>query len=87
MKESFKYKVEVGPHNELKYLCETNDLDELIENIKNHTKKKIAKSYYWRILDYETYVWIDYGSWSDFVYVYFLDEEAKKAFMEAKITL
>ena len=83
----FKYRVEVGPHNDLKFLCETNDFNELIENIKNYTKKKIEKSYYWRVLDYDTYIWIDYGSWSDFVYVYFLDIDSKKQFMEAKIAL
>ena len=26
---------------------------------------------------HEMHIWIDYGSWSDFIYVYFSDEVAK----------
>ena len=87
MENAFKYRVEVGPHNKLKFLCQTDDCTELIDNVKIYTNSKIEKSYYWRVLDFDTYVWIDYGSWDDFVYIYFLNEEAKKKFMETKIEL
>jgi hypothetical protein len=87
MENTFKYRVEVGPHNNLKFLCQTDDCTELIDNVKIYTNSKIGRSYYWRVLDFDTYVWIDYGSWDDFVYIYFLNEEAKKKFMETKIEL
>ena len=87
MEQQFRYKVEVGPHDNLKPLFKTDSVNTLVGEIKEYTKLKFERTYYWRILDYGTYVWIDYGSWTDFVYVYFIDEEAKKEFMELKIEL
>ena len=47
----------------------------------------IKKCYYQRINFLEMHIWIDYGSWSDFVYVYFSNENAKREYFERKIVL
>lgn len=83
----YRYVVKCGNDNNPIFLFQTNDINELYFKIKEYTKKRIPKQYYWRILDYDTYVWIDYGSWSDFVFVYFADEHSKKDFTEYKLNL
>ena len=83
----YRYVVKVGSNNNPEFFLQTNFVDELYTKIKEYTKIRIPKQYYWRILDYDTYAWIDYGSWTDFVFVYFADESSKKAFMEYKLNL
>jgi hypothetical protein len=45
--------------------------------IQEYINIHIKKCYYQRIAFHEMHIWIDYGSWSDFVYVYFSNEVAK----------
>ena len=86
MRILYRYVVKGGSMNNPDYLFETNDVDELVIKIKEYASKKVIKQYYWRILDYTDYIVIDYGSWSDFVFVYFADRRSKEMFMEYKIT-
>ena len=86
MERLYRYVVKGGAENDPVFLFQTNDVDELVLKIKEYASKKVAKQYYWRILDYDNYVMIDYGSWSDFVFLYFGDRHSKEMFMEYKIT-
>ena len=86
MRILYRYVVKGGSMNNPDYLFETNDVDELVSKIKEYASKKVIKQYYWRILDYTDYAVIDYGSWGDFVFVYFADRRSKEMFMEYKIT-
>ena len=87
MERLYRYVVKVGSDHNSELYLQTNCVDELYDKIKEYTRRRIPKQYYWRILDHDSYAWIDYGSWSDFVFVYFADESSKKAFMEYKLNL
>ena len=87
MEKLYRYVVKVGNDKENELYLQTNDVDELYAKIKEYTKKRIPKQYYWRILDYDSYAWIDYGSWTDFVFVYFASNDAKEKFYEYKLDL
>ena len=87
MEKLYRYVVKVGSHSNPEFFLQTNDVDELYTKIKEYTKIRVPKQYYWRILDYDTYAWIDYGSYTDFVWVYFADESSKKTFQEYKLNL
>ena len=85
--QKYKYLIKGGRHTDLKFVGETNDLVEAKQIIQDYINKHIKKCYYQRIIFYEKYIWIDYGSWSDFVYVYFSDEIAKREYFGEKIVL
>ena len=87
MERLYRYVVKVGNDKNNEFLLQTNDVFELYEKIKEYTRKHIPNQYYWRILDYDSYAWIDYGSWSDFVFVYFASNDAKEKFYEYKLDL
>ena len=87
MEKLYRYVVKVGNDKESEVYLQTNDVDELYAKIKEYTKIRIPKQYYWRILDYDSYAWIDYGSWTDFVFVYFASNDAKEKFYEYKLDL
>ena len=78
MERLYRYVVKGGSMKNPDFLFQTNDIDELVIKIKEYASKKVIKQYYWRILDYEDYAMIDYGSWSDFVFVYFADKRSKE---------
>ena len=60
MERLYRYVVKGGAENDPVFLFQTNDVDELVLKIKEYASKKVAKQYYWRILDYDNYVMIDY---------------------------
>lgn len=80
-KQRCKFLVKGGKHSQLEYLTETDDLNEVTECISVYASKTIKKIYYYRINFEEKFVWIDFGSWSEFIYVYFLDLQAKEEFL------
>ena len=75
---------EMGGLDSPKY---TNDLVEAKQIIQDYINKHIKNCYYQRINFYEKYIWIDYGSWSDFIYMYFSDEIAKREYFGEKLVL
>ena len=77
IKQEKKYLVKVGSHSDLKFLMESDSVEEVKLAVSNYIKEKIENSYYHRIIFDEPHIWIDYGSWTDFVYIYFCDLEAK----------
>ena len=87
IKQKYKYLIKGGRHADLKFVGETNDVVEANQIIQDYINKHIKKSYYQRINFDEMHIWIDYGSWSDFVYVYFSNENAKREYFEGKIVL
>ena len=87
IKQKYKYLIKGGRHADLKFVGETNDVVEANQIIQDYINEHIKKSYYQRINFDEMHIWIDYGSWSDFVYVYFSNENAKREYFEGKIVL
>ena len=87
IKQKYKYLIKGGRHADLKFVGETNDVVEANQIIQDYINEHIKKCYYQRINFLEMHIWIDYGSWSDFVYVYFSNENAKREYFERKIFL
>lgn len=77
MSQTMKFLIKVGQHSNLKFLIETNDVNEAKNSIDEYIKSKIKNSHYQRIIFDDPHIWIDYGSWTDFIYVYFLNLDAK----------
>ena len=84
-KQRMKYLIKGGRHSNLKFIGESNDVIEAKEIIQDYINKHIKKCYYQRIIFHVRHLWIDYGSWSDFVYVYFSDEVAKLEYFGGKL--
>ena len=85
--QKYKYLIKGGRHTDLKFVGETNDVGEAEQIIQDYINKHIKKCYYKRINFDEMHIWIDYGSWSDFIYVYFSDEIAKREYFGEKLVL
>ena len=75
--QKYKYLIKGGRHDDLKFVGETDDVIEAKKILLEYINTHIKKCYYQRIAFHEMHIWIDYGSWSDFIYVYFSDEVAK----------
>ena len=76
-----KYLIKVGNHSNLKFLCETDDLEEAKNKIQKYIKENIKHCYYTRLIFHDMHIWIDYGRYTDFIYVYFLDTNAKREYL------
>lgn len=87
IKQKYKYLIKGGRHADLKFVGETNDVVEANQIIHDYINEHIKKCYYQRINFDEMHIWIDYGSWSDFIYVYFSDEIAKREYFGEKLVL
>ena len=74
IKQKYMYLIKGGRHADLKFVGEAEQI------IQDYINKHIKKCYYQRINFDEMHIWIDYGSWSDFIYVYFSDEIAKREY-------
>lgn len=80
-KQKFKYLIKVGSHSNLKFLLETDSLKEAKEEIQKYINNNIKHCYYTRVIFHDMHIWIDYGSWTNFVYVYFKDINAKREYV------
>ena len=87
IKQKYKYLIKGGRHADLKFVGETNDVVEADQIIHDYINEHIKKSYYQRINFDEMHIWIDYGSWTDFAFVYFASNDAKEKFYEYKLDL
>ena len=77
-----KYLVKVGNDYNSSFLIETDNTKECEERMIAYINKNIKHHYYSRILDLVNYIMIDYGSWSDFIYICFLDSKAKCIYLK-----
>ena len=82
-KQTKKFLIKVGNHDKLVLLSETNDLKEAKDGIDKYIKENISHCYYTRVIYDEMNIWIDYGRYTDFIYVYFLDSNAKKEYIDS----
>ena len=80
-KQDKRFLIKVGYHADLKFYCETDDINEAKDAVNKYMKEKFPNNRYHRILFYDTHIWIDYGSWVDFIYVYFVDEKAHREYI------
>ena len=78
-----KFLVKGESYNQSKFLLETNNLNELKECINSFISKKVKKVYYDRFNLFEDHIWIDFGSWNEFIYIYFLNQEAREEFLNS----
>ena len=62
---------------------ELDDLEEVHHAIKQYVKSVGGSDKYWRTLIHEDHVWIDYGSYARYVYVFFSDSVARKAYLDS----
>ena len=83
--QKLKYLIKAGSHSALELLLETSNLEEAKKCVDEYIKNNSKHSYYQRIIFDEMHIWIDYGSWTKFIYVYFLDEDAKKEYLGEEI--
>ena len=81
--QNCKFLVKGGGHCQLEFLLETNDLNEVKECINSFASKKVKKVYYYRFIYCDECIWIDFGSWLEFIYIYFYDQEAKEEFLNS----
>lgn len=84
-KQKLKYLIKVGSHSNLNFLLETDSLEEAKEEIQKYINNNINQSFYSRVIFYEEYIWIDYGSWTNFVYVYFKNINAKREYVGEEV--
>jgi hypothetical protein len=62
---------------------ELDDLEEVHHAIKEYVKSVGGSDKYWRTLIDTDHVWIDYGSYANYVYVYFSDSNARKEYLDS----
>ena len=82
MVQAKKYLIKVGNDFNSSIILESDDIKECEKCIQEYIKRKIKHHYYSRILDYEHYIFVDYGSWSDFIYVYFQNSSDKDRYLK-----
>ena len=82
MLQTKKYLIKVGNDFNSTIIFESNDISECKIFTQEDIKKSIKHHYYSRVLDYDNYICIDYGSWSNFIYVYFFDSSDKYKYLK-----
>ncbi len=82
IEQTKKYLVKVGNDYNSSFLFETDEVEDCKESMLAYINKNIKKHYYSRIFDFGNYILIDYGSWSDFIYIYFLDSSVKCIYLK-----
>ena len=76
-----KYLLKVGREIQNEYLFESDDIVEIKNVINKYISKNIKKCYYTRHVFYEKHIMIDYGSWTNFIFVYFKDDISKQEYI------
>lgn len=80
-KQKKKFLVKVGSHSKLSLLLESDNLEEVKKEIENYINRNIKKCFYQRVIYHDMHIWIDYGSWTNFIYVYFKDVDTKREYI------
>ena len=80
-KQKLKYLIKGGMHDDLKFVGETDDVVEAKQIILDYINSHIKHCYYTRLIFHDMHIWIDYGRYTDFIYVYFLDTNAKREYL------
>ena len=78
-----KYKIMIKKGKDLIPFIELDDLEEVHHTIKECVKSVGGRDKYWRTLILEDHVWIDFGFSATFVYVFFADFTARKAYLDS----
>lgn len=78
-----KYKIKYKKEKELITFVELDDLTEVHHVIKEYVKSVGGRDKYWRTLIETDHVWIDYGSYADYIYVFFSDSNARKEYLDS----
>lgn len=62
-------------------MLESDNLEEVKSEIDKYINHNIKECYYYMVIFDDMHIWIDYGIWFNFVYVYFKDADAKREYI------